>query len=467
MAQNGTKTMLVDLEMLKRYDKPGPRYTSYPTAPKFTTGFDAAEFEAEIERTNQNDRATDLSLYFHLPFCDTLCYFCGCTMIITRNRDRIDEYLGYIIKEIELVAGRIKQGRKVAQLHWGGGTPTYLDPEQIRRLFSAIRENFEFQPDAEIGVEIDPRGMTDAHLDALKDAGFNRASMGVQDFDLKVQQAINRLQSEELTRWAFDGLRARGFESINLDLIYGLPHQTVCSFEKTLERIINISPDRLAVFNYAHVPWMKKHQSVIQEESLPGPEEKLNILKATIERLTSEGYTYIGMDHFAKPDDSLTQALHEKKLYRNFQGYSTKSGCDLYALGMSSISQLKDVYAQNVKDIPTYYEAIDAGRFATERGYRLTADDHIRRFMITRLMCDFELRKQDVEKRFGIAFDDYFAEALAKLEPMILDGLVEIPNGAIHVTEMGQLLVRNIAMVFDKYLGEMEKKNTPMFSKTV
>ncbi|MCZ6819980.1 MAG: oxygen-independent coproporphyrinogen III oxidase [Calditrichaeota bacterium] len=459
--------MLVDLEMLKRYDKPGPRYTSYPTAPKFTTGFDAAEFEAEIERTNQSDRSTDLSLYFHLPFCDTLCYFCGCTMIITRNRDRIDEYLGYIIKEIELVAGRIKQGRKVAQLHWGGGTPTYLDPEQIRRLFSAIRENFEFQPDAEIGVEIDPRGMTEEHLDALKDAGFNRASMGVQDFDLKVQQAINRLQSEELTRWAFDGLRARGFESINLDLIYGLPHQTVCSFEKTLERIISISPDRLAVFNYAHVPWMKKHQGVIREESLPGPEEKLNILKATIERLTSEGYTYIGMDHFAKPDDSLTQALHEKKLYRNFQGYSTKSGCDLYALGMSSISQLKDVYAQNVKDIPTYYEAIDAGRFATERGYRLTADDHIRRFMITRLMCDFELRKQDVEKRFGIAFDDYFAEALVKLEPMILDGLVEIPNGAIHVTEMGQLLVRNIAMVFDKYLGEMEKKNTPMFSKTV
>lgn len=467
MAQNGTKTMLVDLEMLKRYDKPGPRYTSYPTAPKFTTGFDDTDFKAEIERTNESDRSTDLSLYFHLPFCDTLCYFCGCTMIITRNRDRIDEYLGYIIKEIELVAGRIKPGRKVAQLHWGGGTPTYLDPEQIRRLFSAIRENFEFHPDAEIGVEIDPRGMTDKHLDALKDAGFNRASMGVQDFDLKVQQAINRLQSEELTRWAFDGLRARGFESINLDLIYGLPHQTVCSFEKTLERIIDISPDRLAVFNYAHVPWMKKHQSVIPEESLPGPEEKLNILKATIERLTAEGYAYIGMDHFAKPDDSLTQALHEKKLYRNFQGYSTKSGCDLYALGMSSISQLEDVYAQNVKDIPAYYQAIDAGRFATERGYRLTADDHIRRFVITRLMCDFELRKQDVEKRFDIVFDDYFAEALAKLEPMILDGLVEMPNGALEVTEMGQLLVRNIAMAFDKYLGEMEKKNTPMFSKTV
>ena len=467
MAQNGQRTLVVDIEMLKRYDKPGPRYTSYPTAPNFTTGFDAAAFKTEIERTNQSDRSPDLSLYFHLPFCDTLCYYCGCTTIITRNHDRIDEYLNYIIKEVEFAGRLIKPGRKVAQLHWGGGTPTSLDPEQIRRLFAAIRENFAFYADAEVSVEIDPRGMTDAHLDALEDVGFNRASIGVQDFDPNVQQAINRLQSEELTRWACDGFRARGFESINLDLIYGLPHQTVYSFEKTLERIINLAPDRLAVYSYAHVPWMKKHQNLISEEALPGPEAKLNILKATIERLTSAGYAYIGMDHFAKPDDALTQALDEKKLYRNFQGYSTKSGCDLYAFGMSSISQLEDVYAQNVKSLPAYYQAIDASRFATERGYRLSADDHIRRFVITSLMCHSELRKQDVEKRFDITFDDYFAEALEKMEPMALDGLVEMPNGTIHVTETGRLLVRNIAMAFDKYLGAMEKQNAPTFSQTV
>lgn len=456
----------VDIDMLRRYDKPGPRYTSYPTAPHFTTEFGHQLYEEEIEQTNRSSDSPDLSLYFHLPFCDTLCYFCGCTMIITRNRDRIEEYLDYLIKEIKLVGSRINPGRKVAQLHWGGGTPTYLDPDQIRRIFGTIREHFAFHEDAEIGVEIDPRGMTDDHLDALIEVGFNRGSMGVQDFDEKVQEAVNRLQSETLTRWAFDGLRERGIESINLDLIYGLPYQTVSSFEKTLNRIIDIFPDRLAVFNYAHVPWMKKHQRVIAEETLPTPQDKLEILKCTIEKLTRSGYDFIGMDHFAKPDDSLAEALRQKKLYRNFQGYSTRWGCDLYALGMSSISQLTNVYAQNVKEIPEYYAALDDGKLPTERGYRLNQDDHIRRYVITKIMCDFELDKRHIERKYDLNFDDYFGESLVDLEPFVLDGLVELSDNRIDVTDSGRLLIRNIVMTFDAYLLRHDDAR-PMYSKTV
>lgn len=466
MSKTKSKPMFVDLEMLRRYDRPGPRYTSYPTAPQFTSEFAQKEFDLEIQRTNEIENPADLSLYFHLPFCDTLCYFCGCTMIITHNRKNIDEYINYLIKEIKLVSSKIKKGRRVAQLHWGGGTPTYLTSEQIRRLFGAIHEHFAFCPDAEISVEIDPRGLSETHLDALRDVGFNRASMGVQDFEPKVQEAVNRLQSEELTRWAFQGLCERGFESINLDLIYGLPFQTVDSFNQTLDRIIDISPDRLAVFNYAHVPWMQKHQRLIKEETLPKATEKLRILKATIEKLTALGYAYIGMDHFAKAEDSLTQALHTKTLYRNFQGYSTKSGCDLYGLGMSSISQLQDVYAQNIKEIPSYCEAIDRGGLATHRGYRLTKDDRLRRYVIMKLMCDFELDNKQVEEKFNIRFDNYFEDALPKLERFAVDGLIERPNGVISVTEMGHLLIRNIAMVFDKYLNE-KRKDEPLYSRTV
>lgn len=457
----------VDLETLQRYDKPGPRYTSYPTAPHFSAEFGLEEFSEEIDRSNRRETLRDLSLYFHLPFCDTLCYFCGCTMIITHNRSRIDEYLDYLVKEIELVSRKLDPDRKVAQLHWGGGTPSYLAPDQIRRLFAAIRQHFDFHDDAEIGVEIDPRGMTEEHLNALRDVGFNRASMGVQDFNPRVQEAINRIQSEELTRWAFDGLRRRGFESINLDLIYGLPFQTVDSFEHTLERIQAIGPDRLAVFNYAHVPWMKKHQRVIKEETLPGAVEKLKILKTTIERLTASGYVYIGMDHFARLEDSLTRAFFEKTLYRNFQGYSTKSGCDLFGLGMSSISQLSDVYAQNLKELPTYYSAVERGELATHRGYRLSEDDQLRRFVIMRLMCDFELNPRQVEEKFGIDFDTYFEDALVELEHLAADGLLERPDGTIRVTDMGRLLIRNIAMAFDKYLKKPKKEPTPMYSRTV
>lgn len=461
------KSLSVDIEMLQKYDKPGPRYTSYPTAPHFSDQFGPKEFEQEIKNSNTIANSPDLSLYFHMPFCEKLCYFCGCTMIITHNRARIDEYLDFLIKEIEVLAKKVKPGRKVAQLHWGGGTPTYLDAEQIRRVFDAIRANFDFHDQAEISVEIDPRALNEDRLDMLSEVGFNRASMGIQDFEEKVQVAINRRQSETLTRWAFDALQDRGFESINLDLIYGLPHQTVESFERTLDRIIDIGPDRLAVFNYAHVPWLKKHQQVIKDETLPETIEKLSILKKTIEKLTAAGYVYIGMDHFAKPDDSLTKAFYEKKLYRNFQGYSTHYGCDLYALGMSSISQLENVYAQNVKTLPAYYESLGKGSLATERGYLLNDDDRLRRQVIMKLMCDLELNKKDINEKFEIDFDDYFADALNQLESLAADGLVETQNDTIKVTEMGHLLIRNIAMPFDKYLNQKKKQDTPMYSRTV
>ena len=467
LTNHKNKSLSVDIEMLQKYDKPGPRYTSYPTAPHFSNQFGPKEFEQEIEHSNTIANSPDLSLYFHMPFCEKLCYFCGCTMIITHNRARIDEYLDFLIKEIEVLAEKVKPGRKVAQLHWGGGTPTYLDAEQIRRVFDAIRANFNFHDQAEISVEIDPRALNEERLDMLGEVGFNRASMGIQDFEEKVQVAINRRQSETLTRWAFDALQDRGFESINLDLIYGLPHQTVESFERTLDRIIDIGPDRLAVFNYAHVPWLKKHQQVIKDETLPETIEKLSILKKTIEKLTAAGYVYIGMDHFAKPDDSLTKAFYEKKLYRNFQGYSTHYGCDLYALGMSSISQLENVYAQNVKTLPAYYESLEKGSLATERGYLLDDDDRLRRQVIMKLMCDLELNKKDINEKFEINFDDYFADALNQLESLAADGLVETQNDTIKVTEMGHLLIRNIAMPFDKYLNQKKKQDTPMYSRTV
>lgn len=457
----------VDVEMLQRYDKPGPRYTSYPTAPHFSEAFGSDEFMDEIESTNQADAPADLSLYFHLPFCDTLCYFCGCTTVITQNRQRIADYLVYLFKEIELVASKVKPGRRVTQLHWGGGTPSYLDPDEIRRLFSTIRSHFSFADDAEISIEIDPRGMTDGHLDAIAEAGFNRASMGVQDFEPQVQKIVNRIQSEELTRWVFDGLRSRGMESINLDLMYGLPYQTVASFERTLTRIIDISPDRLAVFNYAHVPWLKKHQNVIKEEMLPSVQVKLGLLKYAVETLTRADYEFIGMDHFAKPEDSLVQALHEKKLYRNFQGYSTKWGCDLYALGMSGISQLQNVYAQNIKELPDYYGALDQGKLPTQRGYRLSQDDHVRRHVITKIMCDFELDMDRIEAHCQIDFKTYFADALTELSPLAQDNLLHITDRKLTVTDTGRLLIRNIAMAFDGYLKDDQQKSGPMYSKTL
>jgi len=460
----------IDIDLLRRYDQPGPRYTSYPPAPAFSPEFGPEEFQAEVIRTNHADSKADLSLYLHLPFCDTLCYFCGCTMLITHSRARIREYNAYLKREVDLALRFLSSDRKVTQLHWGGGTPSYLQPDEIRDLAGYLNERFTFDADTEAGVEIDPRGLTFEHMKAFREVGFNRVSMGVQDFNPKVQEAVNRLQPEDITRQAIDWCRELGFKSINVDLIYGLPFQTVRSFEETIDTIIDLSPDRIAVFNFAYVPWLKKHQKLIPSEGLPTPEVKLRILKMTIEKLTDAGYWYIGMDHFAKPDNELALAQKTKTLYRNFQGYSTKAGCDLYAFGMSAISQFNDIYAQNVKDLPDYYKAIDSGRFATHVGYRMTPDDQIRRYVIMRLMCDMELTKSDVESRYlssiGATFDEYFAEALDKLRGFIAEGLVTDANGTIVVNGMGRLVIRNIAMCFDAHLDKMMKEK-PIFSRTV
>lgn len=457
--------MNINLDLLRKYDVPGPRYTSYPPAPHFNEKFTYEDYLNEIVKTNYGENLPDLSLYFHIPYCDTLCYFCGCNMIVTRNHDRMKEYIKYLKNEIDLLRQFINPERKVAQLHWGGGTPTSLNPDEINSLISYINQSFEFKDDAECGCEIDPRGLTKEHLIALREGGFNRISMGVQDFNEKVQKYVNRIQPEEMTRQVVEWVRELGFQSINLDLMYGLPFQTISTFEETLDKILEISPDRIAVFNYAHVPWMKKHQALIHPEDLPSPQEKLNILKLSIEKLTSNGYVFIGMDHFAKPEDDLAIALREKKLYRNFQGYSTNAGCDLYAFGITSISQLENVYAQNVKTEKEYFQALDNERIPIFRGYRLNEDDQIRRTVIMRLMCDFELNFNEVETKFKIDFKNYFQNSLKNLSEMVDDGLVEIYEDKIKVTEMGRLLIRNIAMKFD---GFIERKQDEMkYSRTI
>ncbi len=459
-------TSLSHLELLKKYSRPGPRYTSYPTAPVFNESFGPQDYLSEIKRTNANPDAPPLSLYFHIPFCDTLCYFCGCNMMITRDREKIATYVKYVIREMEMIRPLIRDDRKVAQIAWGGGTPTYLTPDEIHELTSATKRLFEFDKNIEAGVEFDPRGMTKEHVDALKEGGFNRVSMGVQDFNPSVQEAVNRFQSEEETRQVIDWARAAGFKSVNLDLIYGLPHQTLESFEESLARTIAIDPDRFAVFNYAHVPWLKKHMSLIHESHLPSPETKLKIHLRTIEMLQEAGYVFIGMDHFAKPDNELAVAQRNKTLYRNFQGYTTHAGTDLYGFGITSIGQFDRMYQQNVKKLAEYYPRIDAGEPATHVGLLLSDDDLLRRDIIMTLMCDFELDKRAVEKKYGIEFEQYFSGYRDVLQELEDDDCVTVTDDAIQVSDIGRLVIRNIAMAFDAYLPK-QMSAKPLFSKTV
>ncbi|MFH0736575.1 MAG: oxygen-independent coproporphyrinogen III oxidase [bacterium] len=455
----------IDLDLIKKYDKPGPRYTSYPTAPQFNEHFTHEKYLDEIIKTNSSSNSPDLSLYYHIPYCDTLCYFCGCNMLVTRNRDRIKEYVKYLKNEIDLVRTYLANDRKVVQLHWGGGTPTHLEPNEIEDLVKYITDSFNFKADAEQGCEIDPRGLTKEHLIALRKGGFNRISMGVQDFNEDVQKAVNRFQPEKLTREVVNWVRELNFQSINLDLMYGLPFQTYDTFAKTIDTVIDVSPDRIAVFNYAHLPWFKKHMGLIKAEDLPAPEEKLKILKMTIEKLTSAGYVFIGMDHFAKPNDELSIALNNKQLYRNFQGYSTNAGTDLYGFGISSISQLERVYSQNLKKEKEYYTALDEGILPVTKGYYLSDDDLLRKYVITRIMCDFELDFKSIDDKFGIIFENYFNHAIAGLEDLKNDNLLYIKDRKLFITGMGRLLVRNIAMNFDGYIER--KEDAGRYSRTV
>ena len=456
----------IDFDVLKRFNQQGPRYTSYPTAPVFSPDFTAEHFEKEIRDTNSNGIATPLSLYFHFPFCAKLCYFCGCNMRVTQDRRHIKEYNDYLKKEIDLLAPMIDSRRPVVQMHWGGGTPSYLEPAEIRDVGGYIKQRFPLEEKFEASVEIDPRGLTREHMEAFAEVGFNRTSFGVQDFNQQVQEAINRVQSEEITRQTVAWAREFGFRSINLDLIYGLPFQTVDSFADTVDRIVDISPDRIAVFNYAHVPWLKKHQEVMPAEEMPHADARLAILEMTIRKLVDNGYEYIGMDHFAKPADELAIAQKSGSLYRNFQGYSTMAGADVYALGVSAISQFENIYAQNIKDLKGYYAAVDAGTAATHVGYRMTPDDHIRKATIMQLMCNLEIDKSDISKRFQIDFDDYFKSEIPKLKRFISEGLLENRPDKIRTVGSGILIIRNIAMCFDAYLERMMKEK-PVFSKTV
>ena len=458
--------MRIDSEILQKYNRAGPRYTSYPPAPHFSADFGADEFRDEIVRTNGESEPPLLSIYVHIPFCPERCYFCGCNVTITRNRRRIDRYVRYLKREINAVAKLLSPGRRVVQMHWGGGTPTYLSAEQILDLSAYIRNEFRFDDDAEVGIEADPRGLGPDHLPAIREAGFNRISLGVQDLNPIVLEAVNREQAEAETLSIIRQCREKGFRSVNLDLIYGLPYQTVESYSGTLDKIIDASPDRLAVFNYAHVPWLKKHQRVIPTHALPTSRERLDMLRMIVDRLTGAGYQYIGMDHFAKPEDELARAIDSQSLHRNFQGYTTHAEADVYAFGVSAISQLHNVYAQNVKDENVYMKRIDRGELPVELGYRLSDDDHLRRHIIMELLCNGRISKRDTERKFGIDFDDYFKDSLSELNEFVDDGLVALENGVIRVRERGRLVSRNIAMTFDAYLNAGDS-DAARYSRTI
>jgi oxygen-independent coproporphyrinogen-3 oxidase len=454
-----------DLDLIRRYDQSGPRYTSYPTAVEFDESFDAAAYRAACERSNHSGRP--VSLYFHIPFCDTVCFYCACNKIATKDRSLAPPYLERVYKELALQSELFDKSRVVEQLHWGGGTPTFLSHAQMTELMDATRRHFNLAGDdvGEYSIEIDPREADAAGVALLRRLGFNRMSLGVQDFDPRVQQAVNRIQTEAETMAVLEAARSEGFRSISIDLIYGLPFQTPESFARTLERVIAVGPERLSVFNYAHLPERFKPQRRINEADLPAPEAKLDILQSTIERLTEAGYVYIGMDHFARPDDELARAQQAGTLYRNFQGYSTHADCDLIGIGVTSIGKIDNTYGQNRRGLEEYYADLDAGRLPVFRGIELTRDDLIRRDMITRLICHFELGIPSAEAAWDIRFDAYFADALMKLRDMAGDGLLEVDAHKIRILPRGRLLVRNICMAFDAYLAT---KTGPIgFSKVI
>lgn len=439
-----------DQNLIDRYDRPGPRYTSYPTAVQFRDDFTESDYRAAAGRSRV------LSLYFHIPFCDTICFYCACNKIATKNRARSKPYLRALDREMALQAAIFEHGQPVEQLHWGGGTPTFLNDEQMRWLMVRTREHFHLLDDdsGEYSIEIDPREVREDTLAVLREIGFNRMSLGLQDLDPEVQRAVNRIQSAERTFGAMRRARALGFRSVSIDLIYGLPRQTLESFSHTLDAVIAERPDRLSVFNYAHMPERFKPQRRIDAAELPPPSVKLEILRMAGKKLQDAGYVYIGMDHFALPDDELALAQERGELYRNFQGYSTHAHCDLLAFGVSAIGNVGDTYAQNVKDLDSYYAAIDRGELPIERGLHLSRDDCIRRDLIGELIRQFRLDFADFGQRWEIDIADYFVSELECLLPMQADGLLVLDEAGIHVTDAGRLLIRNICMVFDAYLGQ-------------
>ncbi|WP_008317663.1 oxygen-independent coproporphyrinogen III oxidase [Leptolyngbya sp. PCC 6406] len=443
-------------DLLQKYDRPIPRYTSYPPATELKAEFDPQGFEQAIAQGNHHQRP--LSLYVHVPFCDRPCYFCGCNVIITQQRDRATRpYLKALERHIEVMAQGVDRQRPVTQLHWGGGTPNYLDLGEMEQLWTMLSRRFSFAPGAECSIEVNPRLVTREMILHLRQLGFNRISFGIQDFDPRVQAAVNRVQPEAMLFQAMDWIREAGFDSVNVDLIYGLPYQTPATFQRTIEKTLHLDPNRIAVFNFAYVPWMKPIQRRINADALPSPAAKLEMFHTTIDQLQQGGYRFIGMDHFAKPTDELAIAQSQGKLHRNFQGYTTQGDAELLGFGVTAISMFQDVYTQNAKGLQAFYRAVDQGVMPLERGVRLSQDDQIRRTLIQELMCHFYLSKAKIARCYGLDFDAYFARELRDLWPLQGDGLLQVSPTEITVTPIGRLLIRNIAAVFDPYLRHRQQ----------
>jgi len=455
--------MPVNFETFSKYSVAGPRYTSYPTALEFSEKF---SYDSYVNRLKNGDSSRPLSLYFHLPFCRSACYFCGCNVVFTSKQDKLDRYIGYLKKEISILAGIIDTSRVVHQMHFGGGTPTYFSASQLEEIIDTVRSTFpNFAPDSEISCEVDPRFLNEEQVQVLTKNGFNRISFGVQDLDEKVQKAVHRVQPLDISKNAVELARKYGIKSVNIDLIYGLPYQTFDGFKQTLKQIRTLEPDRLAIFNYAHVPWLMKTMRKIDETTLPIPSEKLKILRHTIDYLSDEGYKMIGMDHFAKPEDELFLAIEKNQLHRNFQGYTTRGGADLVGIGLTSIGEGVDYYAQNLKDMSSYEEAIDANKLPFTRGVELSGDDLLRKAVIMQLMSNFKLDIRAIEKEFNIVFNEYFSDALKSLQLYVEDDLLKITPDFIEANATGAMLIRNISMAFDFYSKSHNSKKT--FSKTI
>ncbi|HJS38692.1 MAG TPA: oxygen-independent coproporphyrinogen III oxidase [Burkholderiales bacterium] len=457
--------LVIDPVLIRKHDVSGPRYTSYPTADRFVEAFGAAELRQWLARRNIGGIGQPLSVYVHLPFCDTLCWYCGCNKIVTRDKSRSGQYIKYLEKEMALLAPLLGEDREIAQMHWGGGTPTFLSREEMRALAGALDRTFRRAGDCECAVEVDPRSAPAGTMAFLADLGFNRTSLGVQDFDAQVQKAVHRVQSEEETRRVVGEARAAGFRSVNVDLIYGLPKQTLDSFDRTLDKVVALDPDRIALYSYAHLPKVFLPQRRIAEPDLPSAEMKLQILSLAIGRLTRAGYLYIGMDHFARPDDELAIAQAQGRLQRNFQGYSTRRGCDLIGLGVSAIGSIGPTYYQNEKRLEDYQASLDAGRLPVARGLELSPDDLVRRAVIHSLACHFRVSIESIELAHLVDFRKYFAAELEDLRRLEADGLVERRDDWIIVTAKGRLLVRVVCAVFDRYLREREAR--AQYSKVI
>ena len=457
-----------DDSIIQRYDLAGPRYTSYPTAPQFQESFSQSSLFRAILRSNLAGRP--LSLYFHIPFCETLCYYCGCNKVVTTNKGRSLPYIQRMIQELALYSEMFDPGKEVKQLHWGGGTPTFISNDEMSLLMNSARQLFKFADDdaGEFSVEIHPGKVNAATMAHLRKLGFNRVSMGVQDFNEAVQQAVNRFNTFDEVAKLFKALREQQFKSISMDLIYGLPLQNRLTLRDTLDRVIDLGPDRLSLFNYAHMPHLFKSQRLIRDEDLPSPGEKLDMLRRAIETLERAGYIYIGMDHFAKPHDDLVIAQQQGRLQRNFQGYSTHGECDLLAVGVSSISMIDNVYVQNARELNRYQQKMDMGLLPVTKGFTLNQEDILRRFVINRLICNGELSFTEIYRRFDVVAQQHFQNELLRLQPMVQDDLIRIDSNGIEVLNKGRLLIRRVCMVFDEYLEAAGKNIHPMrYSKII